>query len=172
MNRELKEMRALVEELHSALRAEQAEKSNLQVKRLKAALPRAHRGVLGLDFALGARRKYIQSVPRRISRGEVWVAISPVTPLAQMCLESGDMAQPNEPPELPESGVHRVGVSTQELQPRAKNRSAIIPADTSIAHPTAHLNDQGGRTHDIVPPPQAKVVTLEREVEGMDFVRR
>lgn len=32
LNRELKEMRALVEELHSALRAEQAEKTNLQVK--------------------------------------------------------------------------------------------------------------------------------------------
>lgn len=32
LNRELKEMRALVEELHSALRAEQTEKSNLQVK--------------------------------------------------------------------------------------------------------------------------------------------
>lgn len=31
LNRELKEMRALVEELHSALRAEQTEKSNLQV---------------------------------------------------------------------------------------------------------------------------------------------
>lgn len=32
LNRELKEMRALVEELHSALRTEQIEKSTLQVK--------------------------------------------------------------------------------------------------------------------------------------------
>lgn len=35
LNRELKEMRALVEELHSALRAEQVENSNLQVNSVR-----------------------------------------------------------------------------------------------------------------------------------------
>ncbi|CAM9366648.1 unnamed protein product, partial [Ectocarpus fasciculatus] len=46
LNRELKEMRALVQELHSALHAEQVEKSNLQAK-----IVLLEREIEGMGFA-------------------------------------------------------------------------------------------------------------------------
>lgn len=59
LNGELKEMRALVEELHSALRAEQAEKSSLQVKPRVASSEGAWSVLSAVDFTLHARRTYL-----------------------------------------------------------------------------------------------------------------
>ncbi|CAN0105974.1 unnamed protein product [Pylaiella littoralis] len=61
LNRELKEMRALVEELHSALRAEQTEKSNLQAK-----VVLLEREVEGMDFA---RRRWLREDASSRGRG-------------------------------------------------------------------------------------------------------
>eukprot|EP00752_Nemacystus_decipiens_P006008 g5426.t1 len=61
LNRELTEMRALVEELHSALRAEQAEKSSLQAK-----VVALEREVEGMDFV---RRRWLKEEASNRTRG-------------------------------------------------------------------------------------------------------
>ncbi|CBJ27340.1 hypothetical protein Esi_0067_0016 [Ectocarpus siliculosus] len=61
LNRELKEMRALVQELHSALHAEQVEKSNLQAK-----IVLLEREVEGMDFA---RRRWLRENASNRGRG-------------------------------------------------------------------------------------------------------
>ncbi|CAM9106724.1 unnamed protein product, partial [Hapterophycus canaliculatus] len=61
LNRELKEMRALVEELHSALRTEQTEKSSLQARVILL-----EREVEGMDFA---RRRWLREDASNRCRG-------------------------------------------------------------------------------------------------------
>ncbi|CAM9411203.1 unnamed protein product [Ectocarpus sp. 4 AP-2014] len=61
LNRELKEMRALVQELHSALHAEQVEKSNLQAK-----IVLLEREIEGMDFA---RRRWLRENASNRGRG-------------------------------------------------------------------------------------------------------
>ncbi|CAB1110012.1 unnamed protein product [Ectocarpus sp. CCAP 1310/34] len=61
LNRELKEMRGLVQELHSALHAEQVEKSNLQAK-----IVLLEREIEGMDFA---RRRWLRENASNRGRG-------------------------------------------------------------------------------------------------------